>query len=261
MLSSWFQRPVEVEPYSKLAAVYDYVMRHVNYTRWAHYLRDWFNTAEGSVTRVLDIACGTGSLLAHLQEMGYQAAGFDNSRAMVAVANEKFRKQQTSLPVWQGLMWDFAVKQRFDVCVCTYDSLNYCLELEQCRAVLECGAESLRPGGLLIFDVCTERNSRKNFRHYFERDGVGEIEYSRDSRFLARERLQINEFLIQAGGRRGPTYREVHKQRIYRLSDLKGIIDRELFELVGLFDGFSRRPGGEGSSRVHFVLKRRRRRQ
>ncbi|MFQ5675704.1 MAG: hypothetical protein ACE5G1_07400, partial [bacterium] len=61
MLSGWRKTAQKVEPYSQLAYLYDYVMRHVNYRYWAHHLTRLFKKAEFPVKNVLDISCGTGS--------------------------------------------------------------------------------------------------------------------------------------------------------------------------------------------------------
>lgn len=243
-------------PYTRLASIYDHVMRHVNYERWARYLSDLFAKADFPVTSILDIACGTGSLLAHLHRLHFTVAGFDASFDMVSVARQKAKKQDRPLPLWQGNMGAFRVKQPFDACVCTYDSINYCLDLDGYLRVFNCVSESLRPGGLFIFDVCTERNSRKYFRNHYENEATREFLFVRQSHYLHKERIQVNEFLISFESDRRQTFRECHRQRIFRIKEIEGLIDSSVFELIGLFDGFSRRPGGEKSNRVHFVLKR-----
>lgn len=255
MLFRWHCKTKEVEPYSKLARCYDFVMRHVNYERWAQYLEDLFKKAEQPVHSVLDLACGTGNMMLQLHRMSYNTAGFDASRYMVEVAHEKVAKLQTRLPVWQGVMSEFGVKKSFDACICTYDSINYCMDLAQWDGLFRSVSYCLNAGGLFIFDICTEKNSRKYFRDYYERDGREDFEYIRQSHFLGREKIQLNEFTIYIHSEK-MAFREVHQQRIYRISEIKSVIPQDFFELVGVFDGFSKRPGTERSNRVHFLLRR-----
>lgn len=231
-------------------------MRHVNYKRWAHYLTDLFLKADIPVKKVLDIACGTGSLLLNLVALDYEGAGFDSSENMIRLAREKARKSGLQIPFWQGMMWNFKVKRPFHACICTYDSMNYCMDLEQCCEVFVCASEALCPGGIFIFDICTERNSRNFFQNYYEKDGTENFNYIRQSFYIKKESLQINEFIIFLESNASSPFREIHRQRIYRINELRELIPGEHFKLVGIYDGFSNRPGTEKSNRVHFVVKK-----
>lgn len=232
-------------------------MRHVNYERWAHYLLVLFSKADFKVKKVLDISCGTGSLLKQLGLYDFELAGFDESFSMVQVARKKFQSANLTIPLWCGTMRHFACAHPFDAVVSTYDSLNYCLRQVDCQSVFEHASQLLRSGGLFVFDVCTEKNSRQHFVNYIERDGADEYEYVRQAYYLRKKRIQVNEFTIQWHDHgHDRTYHEIHRQRIYRIDEMKEIIPTERFEIVGIYDGFSRRPGSENSERVQFVLKR-----
>lgn len=254
MQSSWLHIPKRVEPYSHLAQIYDYVMRHVNYSRWAHYLRDLFALADRTVERVLDIACGTGSLMLKLSELDFNVTGFDESLGMVQAARDKFRARRWPAPLWRGNMQAFAVTHPVDAIVCTYDSINYCMDEAACARVFEHGAQALLPGGLFIFDICTVRNSRKYFRRYYEKEETDDVRYIRESYFVARKNIQVNEFYIQRNS--SPLVHEIHQQRIYRIDEILKSIPRERFQVSGMFDGLTMKNGSEDSDRVHFVLKR-----
>ncbi len=256
MLADWLGTAKPVEPYSELASIYDYVMRHVNYGRWAAYLCKLFKKAEGEVSQILDIACGTGSLLAKLANIGFRVTGFDMSPAMVRMAKAKVLNCDQPVPLWCGSMMDFGVQSKFDSIICTYDSINYCLKQEAYEATLLHSAQAVRPGGLFIFDVCTQKNSRMHFKNYYENDGNGEYDYIRQSFYSPGHNIQTNEFIITRNSGAQTSFKERHQQRIYRISDLLQSIPADLFDVIGVYDGFSLRAGSEKSERVHFVLKR-----
>jgi SAM-dependent methyltransferase len=243
-----------VSPYSKLAPVYDHLMRHVDYERWAHYLCRLLERAEPPVRTVLDIACGTGTLPLRLRAQGLTVLAFDASFEMVRIARSKADPLDTRLRFWCGDMQHFVLSQPVDAVICTYDSLNYCLDLEGVSRVFQCVHHVLRPGGVFIFDVCTERNSRRNFHHYRENDECGDWYYMRRSYFVPHDSLQVNEFLLHDQKER-KWYFESHEQRIYRLSELKKTIPSQ-FSIAGIYDGFTVRPGTEKSDRVHFLLRK-----
>lgn len=244
-------------------------MRHVNYARWATYVAGLFSQAEGSVHTVLDAACGTGNLMLELASAGYEISGFDASADMVFNAHRKFQARQFLLSeeilrkegrarpkLWCGDMHRLAVRARYDAALCLYDSMNYCQKLEAIAVVLQAFSEIVRPGGLMIFDVCTEHNCVTHFANYHERDAAGHFSFTRWSYYQPRRRMQINEFVI-VDERDQSRSREVHQQRIYPVDDVKALCDNAQWRLHGCYDGFSRQTGDENSDRVHFVLRRR----
>ena len=242
-------------------------MRHVNYARWAAYVIGLFSQAEGRVRRVLDAACGTGNFMIELEGAGYEVSGFDASPDMAQQALGKFRARQfffvdESQPMngampklWCGDMRNMAVSKEFDATLCLYDSMNYCPELDSIAGVLYSMSASVRPGGVMIFDVCTEHNCRTHFANYHERDAIEHYSYTRWSYYEPQRRMQVNEFLL-IDERDSARYREVHQQRIYRIDEVKALCDTKQWQLIGCYDGFSRRTGDENSDRVHFVLRR-----
>lgn len=255
MLSIWRkkEKAVEVEPYSKLAPIYDYVMRHVNYPRWATYVIQLFSVWGSHVKSVLDIACGTASFILELHHRGYTVAGLDHSLAMVEVAREKLRGR--AIPVWCGDARAFAVTRPVDAVVCLYDSINYLMTLEDYRRTLQATGAALKDQGLFIFDICTERNSIRNFDHYYEDGHTGRFRYARWSTYDKRERIHTNRFQIRIEGT-PVEYEEIHRQRIFSIAEVREAIESSTFTCLGIYDGFSMNAGSEKSNRVHFVLRK-----
>ncbi|MCG8608746.1 class I SAM-dependent methyltransferase [bacterium] len=256
MLQDWFRVARPVEPYSQLAHIYDYAMRHVNYGRWAAYLCKLFSKADFPVRKVLDIACGTGNLLVRFADSGFRLAGVDSSESMIRIAKKKVYKENLIMPLWCGSMQDFQVSTKFDALVCIYDSINYCMDSSAYQATIRHAAQALRCGGLFIFDICTQKNSRTNFQDYYERDGADDYQYIRQSFYSRDSNIQTNEFVITRNSGSTSVFKEQHKQRIYKIQELRNALPPGLFEIVGIYDGFSMRSGSERSDRVHFVLKK-----
>ena len=69
---------------------------------------------------VLEIACGTGSILSAL-DRDYQVAGLDYSETMLRRAAEKV----ADVPLYHGDMRKFSIERSFDVALCMFDSINH----------------------------------------------------------------------------------------------------------------------------------------
>ncbi len=99
---------------------------------------------------ILELGCGTGSILAELAS--YPAlTGIDRSSAMLAVASEKV----PSARLLRGNIDDLWLGERFDVVVCVFDTLNHLLTFDAWQSLFEAVYDHLVEGGLFIFDVNT----------------------------------------------------------------------------------------------------------
>ena len=246
---------VEREPYEGLAAIYDYVMRHVDYEGWAAYVRRIFQRFDQEPERMVDLACGTGTLTIELHALGYHLAGVDGSAAMVEVARGKAKSKAGEIDFRTGDLRSLeGVGGPFDAAVCLYDSFNYLLTAADVETALLAVCRILNPSSLFVFDVCTERNSLVHFSNLHDAEEGPGFVYTQHSYYDKKRRLQFNSFDISLG-EEGEHVRETHSQRIYPHSDLLTCIEASPFELLGTYDGFTFNRGSDDSDRVHFVLR------
>jgi SAM-dependent methyltransferase len=241
-------------PYQGLAPIYDYVMRHVDYDEWGAFIRDVLQRHAPSAQRLIDLACGTGNVSAELVHLGYAVTGADASESMVRIAQEKAALRGDDGEFVQRDLRDLSGLGPFDSAVCMYDSFNYLLELEDIDEALSQVCSIVLPGGLFIFDVCTERNSLTYFSDMRDVERGPGFSYQRHSYYNAEQRLQHNDFEIRFEGD-DSVYSESHVQRIYRLADIEQRIEASAFELVDVLAEFSFDAGSEHSDRVHYVLR------
>lgn len=244
----------ERRPYEGLAPIYDFVMRHVDYTAWANYVASLLRRHDCGPARLLELACGTGNASFALAKAGYRLTGYDASREMIRIAREKAARQDRDLRFGVRDLRDLSGVGVHGAAVCLYDSLNYLTSLDQVRQALHQVHGVLSGGAFFIFDVCTEQNSLRHFRDVRNAEQGTGFSYSRHSHYDAGERLQHNDFDIRFDD--GSRVRETHVQRIYDCADLAAVVEAGPFELVELLDGFSLRPGSDLCDRVHFVLRR-----
>jgi len=108
--------------------------------------------AKGRVSRVLDIACGTGPHLIRLADRGYRMTGLDLSPKNIDFLRERVAAKGNEAELVVGDMTDFRLPRRVDAAICMQDSQGHLLTNGQLLAHLECVARAVRPGGLYIFD-------------------------------------------------------------------------------------------------------------
>ena len=245
----------KVEPYSKLASIYDDVMFHVNYKKWANYIHKIIREWHPQCNSILDISCGTGSFLLSLKSKGIERVGFDFSFDMVKVANQKIKSSTQKISFYQGDMIFFYLKRKFNVVVCLYDSINYLIDFNIWEQLFDRVSNVLSEKGLFVFDICTEKNSVKYFNNYSEKHGGIDYEYLRESSYDRKMHIHENKFTISFG-KESNEYVEIHRQKIFYLKEILEFIRSTNFLLLGYFDGFSFKRASEESLRIHFVLRK-----
>ncbi len=243
--------------YDQLAEIYDELMSHVPYAEWSEYIQRVVLHCDGSQQSCLEAACGTGAFLAHFAAGCDEAAGFDLSPRMLAVARQRFRHSDLPVKLEVADLREWRGRQNYDLALCLYDSINYMLSSSDLKRALASLASALREEGLLIFDISTIHNARHNFHGLEEEETIGEITYSRRARWSDRERILYNDFLLQpADG--GGTVRERHLQRLYTIDEVTAAIKACELEPLAVLDGFTFRNADKQSCRIHFVARRNR---
>jgi len=135
--------------YQTFARFYDAVQG--DRAEHAAYLRGLIEKHQPQSRTVLELACGTGSILKQLQPR-YDVTGIDLSEPMLAVAAEKL----PGVRLIHGDMTRVALGESFDVVLCSYDSINHLLDFGHWEAVFDRAREHVGEEGLFIFDINTE---------------------------------------------------------------------------------------------------------
>ncbi|MDD4080934.1 MAG: class I SAM-dependent methyltransferase [Eubacteriales bacterium] len=139
--------------YGDFAAVYDRLMREVDYPAWAEHYRSLLlarGVPEGA--RVLEAACGTGSLTIPLAQH-YQLLPGDQSPEMLSRAALKAKDAGLSLPFIGQDMRALSAHGPVGAIVCGCDGVNYLLSPADLRRFLKSAYQVLAPGGAIAFDI------------------------------------------------------------------------------------------------------------
>ena len=249
-----------VTPYSALAEIYDDVMSDVDYETWADYIDEIILTHHPEAIRLLELACGTGTVALSLEELDhYEITATDISDSMISVAKKKGIERSSSIQfrVMNFLKPD--LKSLFDVIYMTFDSINYLHENEQILQLHRNVKDLMAPNGVFIYDFTTPKNSRKAI-HYLNHENrtlTNGFQYTRSSSYNSRSRIHTNEFLIKKENKcnQADIYQEVHHQKIYTLNEITALVAKTNFSILKAYNSFTLDNATEKSLRVTMVLQ------
>src|SRR4051812_7210590 len=138
--------------YDAFARAYDAYTADYEYDRWIAAVLAIARDLGLRGREALDAACGTANSTLPLIAGGLDVSACDLSPGMVAEARRKLPDRRR---VGVADIRSLGLEDRFDLVTCLDDGVNYLLGEEDLRAGLGGLARSLRPGGLLVFDVNT----------------------------------------------------------------------------------------------------------
>ena len=144
----------ELNPmYTKLSGYYDLTHYFRDYRQQSEFIHTVIQRYLPSAKQVLDICCGTGSHAVVLAEKDYTITGVDNSQEMLEIARGKVQGRKRNPKFEQGDMFDLQYSQKFDVVYCFGTTLMMLASLQEFSDFLGSVRKTLKPDGLLIFDV------------------------------------------------------------------------------------------------------------
>ncbi|MEI7644383.1 MAG: class I SAM-dependent methyltransferase [Chloroflexales bacterium] len=228
----------------------------------AIYLRELLTHHPITGQRMLDLACGTGTLALCQAGEGWHVVGLDSAPAMIAQAEAKL-----SGAVLSGSARFFLGDMRranlslppaaFDLVTCTYDSLNYMTSATDLLACFESAAYALAPGGLFIGDMNTRHFLEFEWGAYavHEQEGFVQIEQSHFDPQLAASTMVLTGFVGDdaAGYAR---FDEVHVERAYPLDLVHDLIGRAGLRVEACYDSFTMSPPGPHTQRIFWAARK-----
>jgi predicted TPR repeat methyltransferase len=100
--------------------------------------------------QILDLGCGTGNILKHYSTNN-ETYGIDGSPEMIKIAKSKDKKSIYKI----GDIVKFKYNKKFDIIVCTYDTINHLPSLKNWEQLFKNVSKHLSNEGMFIFDYNT----------------------------------------------------------------------------------------------------------
>ncbi len=223
--------------YSHFADIYDSVMKRVPYPKWANFLINRFQELYLGVDHCfLEIASGTGSLLNLMKESCPNTHGIDISMPMLRKA-----KQKVDFPLLQADMRQLPFSDNaFDGIFCVHDAINYLQTKRELQGHFEEVRRILKPTGVYIFDMTTEKNVIENYHNqtFNETHKKTKMIWQNYYKFNEKKLTSILEFSGNSKShflRRNTTHREAHVHKIHGTEDLEEILSKTGFHIMGAY--------------------------
>lgn len=223
--------------YGDYAAVYDRTGQMQFSILMELYLREVLERHTVPSRRMLDLACGTGTLALMMAEGGWEVVGIDAAWTMLEQARLKQARAEVSVQFVEADMRHFTTSSLFDLVTCCYDSLNYLLDDDDLLRCFRSVFHALAPSGLFCFDLATEYFLETHWQgtESFEDPGYSQTMESSFDPTTRRSSLIMHGMLREVeGGERVfsevHTERAVHPHQVRTLLLLAGLVPEAVYD-------------------------------
>ena len=167
-----FLKNMSKNEYKSFSYYYDEIMELIEYDGWVNLTKQYLKPT----SKILDLACGSGTLAISLANDGYKVSGLDLSKEIIAVAREKMITNHVEIDFKVKDMTNFNYEEKFDVITCYFDSVNF-LTKNEVYQMMNSVYNNLNDGGYFIFDLFT-LSKMKEFNNLTLKDNLAFAKYN-----------------------------------------------------------------------------------
>ena len=225
---------METKSYKEFSQIYDLLMDDIDYEKWTSFI---INKTKGS-RKILEAACGTGSITRLLADADYRVTAFDLSEDMLMRAYEKLGRNPGVKFLNQD-MTDFKIDDRFDAAICCCDGVNYITDKET-KMFFKNVSSHLNQGGKFIFDMSTRYKFRTMFNETYVYDD-GEVFYVWENMTHddgLKIDMEINFFIKDSSGKYS-RITEVQTQYIHTEENICKMLKEAGFGNIEVYDDYN----------------------
>lgn len=210
---------------------------------------------------VVDLGCGTGEITIRLAKKGYSVTGVDISAEMLAVAQQKSHQAHEQIRWIQQDIRHLEGFSDIDLFVSFCDVVNYITNKTDVGVLFQRIYDSLRPGGLFIFDVHSLHYVRHDLQNRTFTEDREEFVYIWDCEATENDGEMIHYLTFFYETEKTNLYHrvdEVHRQRTFPASDYEQLLKNAQFRKIDIYSDFSLEKQflEKNSERIFFVAKK-----
>jgi ubiquinone/menaquinone biosynthesis C-methylase UbiE len=221
---------------NELAKYYDLLYHNLKYKQSATRIKDLaqkYSAINGNM--LLDVACGTGTLITHLKS-DFKCTGIDISSAMIDEAKKKTNEVEFKL----GDMRTFSLPPKFDVITCLFNSLNYLQNTDDLESTIANFYIHLNKGGIAICELFHEREKIFGEFNQLRTYAGNDLKIVRISELKSIDKCATFDlhYLISEKGKSATYIKETINLNIYTKKEIVETMTKEGFRVKYLQKGF-----------------------
>lgn len=245
--------------YGDFAEFYDRLMEDAPYEQWMTFFEQAMARYDLVPRHIADLGCGTGTIAIPLFEQGYKVTGVDLSEEMLARAQEKVGQYSPRMRFLCQDLRELYLPEPCDVAISFCDTLNYLLEEDDLLEVFTRVKQTLRQGGVFLFDMHSVYKLREKLGNNVFYEMEDDVSYLWQSSFDPETNTveyDVTFFsLVDEEESLYRRFREVHTQRAYEVDVLKSMLGRAGFDTVEVYADFRFDVPEKTAERYFFVAK------
>jgi len=143
-----------IQTYKKYSQYYDMFYTDKDYKGETDFILRHLKKFSRKSLNLLSLGCGTCNYELLMAKRGYKIAGIDMSTGMLKVAEEKIKKShlESKIRIYQKDVRNFTFKEKFDSAFSMFNVVGYQTKNEEFEAMLKNVNDSLKAGGIFMFD-------------------------------------------------------------------------------------------------------------
>src|SRR5690554_2350525 len=226
--------------YDQMGYLYDPFMKDAPYDKWLTFTQEIIKKSGKDIQSIADLGCGTGELTLKLAKQGYELYGVDYSIDMLTYAEQKSRSENIPVQWIHQDLRELEGLENLDTVISFCDVMNYITSESDIKDVFERVAQSLKPGGLFMFDI----HSLHYVMHHLVNNSFTEVNDDMVYIWECIEGDKLGEmyheltFFISEGGKYD-RIDEFHHQQTYPIEVYEELLTKAGFKKPVLYSDFS----------------------
>lgn len=224
--------------YEHFYRYYDRLMDDIPYEHYIDFVKSHLQRG----THLLDLGCGTGSVLIPLLKAGYQVDGLDGSEEMLMVLQDKLLDDNRSTNLYCDDMRNIRLEEYYDGIYSFIDTINYLTTPSDLKQTFEGIYHSLKPGGIFIFDIHNKKYIEEVFMDYSYHEHFSDFSYLWDTFLeITDEKTTIDHtltFFIRLSNGTYERVDEEHRQTVYPLDRYLALLKAAGFQSIEVLSDF-----------------------
>src|SRR4030065_2201467 len=239
---------MKLRPFEKVAAIYDAMMKKLDYESWSNYILDLAHTYIDDSARVLELGAGSCKVAGYISARYKNYYATDISLSMLKSSGKNNLKKiccdMTELPL----------KTKFDFIFSNFDGVNYILKQKHLVRLFNEVFFLLERDGVFTFDVSLESNSLNFVISKSVEGRCNGYSFRRVSQYNKLSRIHSNHFYIRDES--GVEFKEVHREKIYKIDTYFKLAKKAGFYTEACNDCFTFKDVNSKSERAQFIMKK-----